>query len=96
MFNRTRGRVIAASSVRPLNCTDDLSAPTARTPMTIQRNAVLQDARLIIVPSTEIAALLALAAADTLTVRPSLETAMHAAREHPTAASDDTPTAAAN
>lgn len=82
----------------------DLSAVTfldsrgLRTLLIMQRNADLQGARLIIVPSAEIAALLTLAAADTLTVRPSLATAMHTARENPSAAPapQDTTTAAAN
>jgi len=65
----------------------DLSAVTfldsrgLRTLLLMQRNADLRRARLIIVPSVEIAALIKLGTAEVLTVRPSLATAMLAARQ---------------
>lgn len=51
-----------------------------RTLMMMQRNADLRGARLLVVPSAEIAALITLGAADVLTVCPSLETALVAVR----------------
>ena len=63
-----------------------LDSQGLRTLLVMQRNADLQGARLIIVPSTEIAALITLAAADALTLRPSVATVLLAAREAATGA----------
>ena len=49
--------------------------------MSMQRNATLQGARFIVVPSPAIAALLALSAAGSLTVYPSLASALSAVRQ---------------
>ena len=65
-----------------------LDSQGLRTLLTMQRNAELQDARLIIVPSPEIAALIRLGAADALTVSPSLSTALSTATTNDTPAPD--------
>jgi anti-anti-sigma factor len=64
-----------------------------RTLMLMQRNAELQGARLVIVPSEEIAALIRLGAAGALTVSPSLATALrtaHAATPGPVTLTETT------
>lgn len=65
--------------IADLSAVDFLNSHGLRTLMMMQRNADLRGARLIIVPSDAIAALIRLAAADTLSVFPSLATALTAA-----------------